>query len=47
MGTLVMGRQGGSRCKASGWEQTERLLEVRPGSSLQETLGEELTTPDV
>lgn len=47
MGTLVTGRQGGSRCKASGREQTEPLLEVRPGSSLQETLGEALTTPDV
>lgn len=47
MGTLVMGRQGGYRCKASGWEQTEPLLEVRPGSCLQETLGEALTTPDV
>lgn len=42
-----MGRQGGSRCKASGWEQTKPLLGVRPGSSLQETLGEEPTSLDV
>lgn len=45
--TLGDGQAGGSRCKASRWEQTEPLLGGRPGSSVQETLDEELTTPNV
>lgn len=42
----VMGRRGEGGVQMQGF-QMGVVLGVRPGSSLQETLGEELTTPNV